>query len=261
MHTIESITAFVRWLCGKLTRDELTTAAGIIDAVLKDEREDIRPRNDFQEKHPNYRKFNVDPNPPLTEALPLHGPEPTLDYRELIAEHSTLSRRALSKKLCEAWGWVQPNGALRDMVCRSLMLELHRAGQIELPPVRFRPQNPMIRRRRPEAVELDSTTIQCRLGDLEALEVRQVRRTEDEALVGSLIEQHHYLGYTQPVGEHLKYLVVSGSRPVACFVFSSAPRHLGPRDRYIGWDAGARRRNIGLVAYNSRFLLLPKIAA
>ncbi len=177
--------------------------------------------------------------------------------QELIAEHPTLSQRALSKKLCEAWGWVQPNGALRDMVCRSLMLELHRAGYIELPPVRFRPPNPMLRRRRPEVVEIDSRAIQCGLGDLETLEVRQVRRTDEEALVGSLIEQHHYLGYTQPVGEHLKYLVVSGSRPVACFVFSSAPRHLGPRDRYIGWDAESRRRNIALVAYNSRLLILP----
>ena len=177
--------------------------------------------------------------------------------RELIGEHPTLSRRALSKKLCEAWCWVQPNGALRDMVCRSLMLELHRAGHIELPPLRCRPSNPMIHRRRPEPVELDSTELRCRLGELEALEVRQVRRTDDEVLVSSLIEQHHYLGYTRPVGEHLKYLVVSGTRPVACFVFSSAPRHLGPRDRYIGWDAETRRRNIRFVAYNSRFLILP----
>jgi len=177
--------------------------------------------------------------------------------RELIGEHPTLSRRALSKKLCEAWCWVQPNGALRDMVCRSLMLELHRAGHIELPPLRCRPSNPMIHRRRPEPVELDSTELRCRLGELDALEVRQVRRTDDEVLVSSLIEQHHYLGYTRPVGEHLKYLVVSGTRPVACFVFSSAPRHLGPRDRYIGWDAETRRRNIRFVAYNSRFLILP----
>jgi hypothetical protein len=95
MHTIESITRLVRWLCGKLTRDELTTAARIIDAVLKDERDDIRPRNDFEEKHPNYRKFAVDPNPPLTEALPLHEPEPTLDYRELIAEHCRKTGKVL----------------------------------------------------------------------------------------------------------------------------------------------------------------------
>ena len=35
---------------------------------------------------------------------------------KLIAEHPTASRRALSKKVYEAWNWVQPNGTPRDMV-------------------------------------------------------------------------------------------------------------------------------------------------
>ena len=56
---------------------------------------------------------------------------------KLISEHPTASRRALSKKLCEAWNWVQPNGTPRDMVCRGLMLELHRAGHIVLPKQRW----------------------------------------------------------------------------------------------------------------------------
>ena len=50
----------------------------------------------------------------------------------LIADHPTLSRRRLSAKLCAAWNWVQPNGRPRDMVARSLMLELHRVGHIQL---------------------------------------------------------------------------------------------------------------------------------
>ena len=52
--------------------------------------------------------------------------------RSLIAHHTDASRRKLSQLLCQAWNWVQPNGALRDMVCRGLMLELHRNGYIEL---------------------------------------------------------------------------------------------------------------------------------
>jgi hypothetical protein len=59
------------------------------------------------------------------------------------------------------------------------------------------------------------------------------------------------------VGEHLKYLVLAGGRPIACLAFSSAPRHLGSRDRFIGWSAEARRRNIRLIAYNTRFLVMP----
>jgi hypothetical protein len=85
----------------------------------------------------------------------------------------------------------------------------------------------------------------------------QVRRTSDEPLFNGLMEEHHYLGYEQPVGEHLKYLVWAQGRPVACLAWSSAPRHIGSRDRYIGWSGEARRRNIRFLAYNTRFLILP----
>jgi hypothetical protein len=84
-----------------------------------------------------------------------------------------------------------------------------------------------------------------------------VRRTGDEPLFNSLMEQHHYLKYEQPVGEHAKYLAWAQGRPIACLAWSSAPRHLGSRDRYIGWNAEARRRNIRFIAYNTRFLILP----
>jgi len=176
--------------------------------------------------------------------------------RQLIAANPEASRLALSKKLCAAWGWVQPNGALRDMVCRSMMLQLHRAGWIELPPPRQGPPKPRALRSKPVAAAIDEAPLRGGVAELRPLEFRQVRRTAAEPLFNSLIEQHHYLGYTQPVGEHLKYLVYAQGRPVACFAWS-APRHLGPRDRFIGWPAEARRRNIRFIAYNSRFLIPP----
>src|ERR1039457_1768944 len=120
--------------------------------------------------------------------------EDILYIRTLIEQYPKESRRKLSVRVCEAWQWQQANGALRDMVCRGMLLMLER-----------------------------------------------VRRTVREPLFNSLMEEHHYLGYEQPVGEHLKYLVWAEGRPIACLAWSSAPRHLGSRDRYIGWDAAARR--------------------
>ena len=38
----------------------------------------------------------------------------------------------------------QANGAPRDMVCRGPLLMLDRAGQIELPAIRFRPPFPLV---------------------------------------------------------------------------------------------------------------------
>jgi hypothetical protein len=177
--------------------------------------------------------------------------------RQLIAENPGTSRRRLSEKLCEAWQWKQANGALRDMVCRGLLLMLHRAGEIELPPIRFQTLNPFVRRAHPAPMLIDTTPIASALKQLQSIELQQVRRTGDEPLFNSLMEQHHYLKYEQPVGEHLKYLAWAQGRPIACLAWSSAPRHLGGRDRYIGWSAEARRRNIRFIAYNTRFLILP----
>ena len=176
---------------------------------------------------------------------------------ELIAAHPTLSRRALSQKLCEAWNWVQPNGCPRDMVCRGLMLALHRAGHITLPAKQHAPPNPLAKRCKPAAADIDCAPLCGSLKILRPLRFDQVRRTRDESLFNSLIEQHHYLGYTQPVGEHLKYLIFAQDRPIACLAWSSAPRHLGCRDRFIGWSAESRRNNIHLIAANIRFLILP----
>jgi len=177
--------------------------------------------------------------------------------RRLIAENPECSRWRLSKKLCEAWNWVQANGALRDMVCRGMMLMLHRRGLIELPALRRVSRNFLVERKKPEGVSIDQTALSMSFAELGALEVRQVRRTPEEAMFNSLLEQHHYLGYSQPVGEHLKYLVFARGRPIACVAWSSAPRHLGSRDRFIGWDKKARLKNIRLLAYNTRFLILP----
>jgi hypothetical protein len=177
---------------------------------------------------------------------------------QLIAAHPTLSRRRLSAKLCEAWNWVQPNGRPRDMVARSLMLELHRAGRIELPAQRFCPPNNATRHRVPApAATLSAAPLECSLTQLGPLEIQQVRRSAAESLFDSLLQAHHYLGYRRPVGEHLKYLVLARNQPVAALAWSSAPRHLGPRDRFIGWLAPQRRAHINLIAYNCRFLIMP----
>ena len=143
-------------------------------------------------------------------------PEDITFIQEMIAENPSASRRRLSAKLCEAWQWKQANGALRDMVCRGLLLKLHRAGAIELPLVRFQPPNPFVQRVAPAPLLVDRTPITGALSELRPIDLQQVRRTADEPLFNSLMEQYHYLAYEQPVGEHLKYLVWAQGRPIAC---------------------------------------------
>jgi hypothetical protein len=126
------------------------------------------------------------------------------------------------------------------MVCRGLLLMLDRAGQIKLPPVSYVRHNPLANRARPEPARIDTTPIEGGLRNLQPLEFELVRRTGKEPLWNSLLEEHHYLGYEQPVGEHLKYLVWGkggrwpvwlGLRPrviwaVATATSAGAPKHV-----------------------------------
>jgi len=105
---------------------------------------------------------------------------------QLIQQNPNESRWALSKKLCQRWGWVQPNGALRDMVCRSFMLELDRSGLIQLPPKKGFPPNPLANRKKPIQCYVDQTTISSKLSQIIPLSIYQVRRTDKEQLCNSL---------------------------------------------------------------------------
>lgn len=181
------------------------------------------------------------------------------DIKRLISENPKDGRFRLSKKLCIAWNWRQANGALRDMVCRGFLLELERCGHIKLPPRKQTPPNPFSNRVKPAHVSIDTTSVYGKVSEIQPIQINQVRRTPSERLFNSLMSEHHYLGYSQPVGEHLKYIVYSKGHPIACFAFSSAPRHIGSRDKFIGWPPSVRKKNLHLIAYNTRFLILPWI--
>jgi Druantia protein DruA len=179
------------------------------------------------------------------------------EVREIIAAHPDKSRRFLSQEVCRRWNWRQPNGTLKDMVCRGLMLHLARLGHIELPPVRQEPHR-LAHSKRPDIIEVDRTPIESGVAVLKRVELRQVSRTPLQKLYNSLIHQYHYLGYTRPVGEHLEYLAFCGSgRVIACIGWCSAPRHIGSRDKHIGWNKEQRQQRLQQVIINIRFLIMP----
>jgi hypothetical protein len=141
------------------------------------------------------------------------------------------------------------------MVCRGLLLKLEAQKLIELPAAKM--ASPYPGRRKPPAIEVDQTPIEGKLSDLKPIELLQVRRTPLEKHYQGLIEQYHYLGYSRPVGEHLEYMARSQNRPLACIGWCSAPRHIGCRDRYLGWNQEQRIKSLSLVVINTRFLILP----
>jgi len=179
------------------------------------------------------------------------------EIQEVIATHPDKSRWFLSREICRRWGWTQPNGVLKDMVCRGLLSRLASVSLIELPACRRETPYRLAHRKKPIPVQLDQTPFDGSLSGLKPVELVQVRRTPWESLYRGLIEQYHYLGYTRFVGEHLEYIAFSRGRALACLGWSSAPRHIGCRDRYLGWTKEERERHLCRVIINTRFLILP----
>ena len=177
--------------------------------------------------------------------------------RQIIAAYPDSSRMFISKEVCKAWEWRQANGTLKDMVCRSLLLLLQSKGLITLPPPKCKPSNPLANRKKPVKIEVDQTPIESAINEFYPIHLKQVRRTRFEKLFNSLVSKHHYLGYTHPVGEYLKYMAFPNDRPIACLTWSSAPWYIGVRDRFIGWSSKTRQENLHLIINNTCFLVLP----
>jgi len=181
-----------------------------------------------------------------------------LQIRNLLAVHPSWHRTQLSRELCALWGWRNGAGRLKDMACRTLLLKLQSRGLIGLPP-RQRASVNGHRNRQPAAQALDESPLSAELAALTPLRIEKVcPGTADAGLLGFLLQRHHYLGHRNGVGENLRYLVRERyGRPVACLVFGSAAWQCQPRDAFIGWTLEERRRRLGWVTNNTRFLILP----
>lgn len=181
--------------------------------------------------------------------------------RQLLAAHPDWSRYRLSREVARSWDWRNPLGQLKDMAARSLLLKLEQRGWIELPPRRWASPNRMRHKRMPALPqgEGDRPVIGS-LDQLRPLAIQELSgaAAAEQQLFAGLLHRHHYLSYRSPVGENLQYLVRDQQgRPLACLLFGAAAWHCGPRDRYVGWDAATRQRQLHLLANNSRFLVLP----
>lgn len=176
----------------------------------------------------------------------------------LIASHPTWHRTRISQELCRLWNWKNEAGKAKDIAARALLRRLDKEGLIDLPaPVRSS-NNAYRYRSRLERPEYEPIT--ARLAELQPIRITQVWRQEEARLFSSLLSHFHYLGYSGPVGENLRYLVYDNrDRLLGCMLFGAAAWRVACRDRYIGWDEADRKRNLSRIANNMRFLILPEV--
>lgn len=195
----------------------------------------------------------------MVQGRPLSEPD-LQRLRQWLGEHPDWSRWRLSRELATRWDWRNAAGQLKDMAARTLLVKLHQRGLIGLPPRRQVPTNRM---RCPSAVPPDleepECPLDCSLAQLGELTVSEVSASAPQrGWVRAALDRFHYLGFGGAVGENLQYLVRDGQgRALACLVFGAAAWKCQDRDRFIGWSAEQRQRNLGFIANNTRFLILP----
>jgi hypothetical protein len=178
-----------------------------------------------------------------------------------VSEFAALGVTEISRTLCELLEWKRPNGGLKNLECRQMLERLQAEGWLSLPVLRqTKPRGPQPVR--PTSRSDPQPELAGSAGQYEPLRLELLRGESEgnSALFRQWIERYHYLGYRVPFGAHLRYLVRSESvagRVLACLLFSSPAWKMAERDRWIGWSAATRARNLQLIVNNSRFLILP----
>ena len=177
---------------------------------------------------------------------------------DTVLAEPQLSRRQLSRRLCQWLDWRDARGQPKEMSARKALLKLQRAGQVSLPPARrqIRRQGPP-----PAAPPLPALRLSGSVEQLQQVRLLAVGgpRSSSSRLWKALLAAEHYLGYTPLAGAQLRYLIESEHGCLGAIGFSAAAWHLQPRDAWIGWSPTARQANLPLVINQSRFLIRPGV--
>jgi hypothetical protein len=173
----------------------------------------------------------------------------------LISKHFKRGRSWISKALCEAWNWLQPNGRLKERAARDLLLRLEEAGFIELPP-RLSTKNNLKEKSFDQIPLFLKEEIIGSAGDYSPPCIELVD-SQYGYLWDYLVFKYHYLGPSKQIGEYIRHLVFMDGRVVACLAWASPAWKVKARDQFIGWDEATKRKNLHLIVNNTRFLLLP----
>jgi len=174
--------------------------------------------------------------------------------RDLISTSPRISRRALSIRFCEHWGWRKPDGGLKEMSCRVALLKMHRQGLILLPAPKGILNKAHVHTQR-SFLTLPKPAVRKKAREC-CLRLEVVERPGLK-LWNEFIDRYHYLGYTTLPGAQLRYFVKDEDEILALLGFSAAAWKTAPRDAFVGWDPDRRKQNLHLVVNNSRFLVLP----
>lgn len=199
-----------------------------------------------------------------SEGMRICGQEFTTDIinrvKGVFTDSPGISRRQLSRQVCEWLDWRTTKGDLQEGSCRKALASLHRQGVLVLP---HSVEEFSFQRKRERAeISIAIPDISCSLHELGSIEVTPVtsRYCRDSLVWKELLKRHHYLGCGILSGAQIRYLIKSSKYGyLGALAFSSGTWALKDRDKYIGWSDAARIANLKYVVTNNRFLIVPTV--
>lgn len=181
-----------------------------------------------------------------------------LGWLQGVVDREWAGYAELARRACSQFGWMRPNGQAPETSCAIFLRRLARRGALRVVE-RERPGKRCVARDHWEILEALGTVpgfVECQPSG--SLTVRPIA-PEEWTGFRLHMDRYHYLGFTKPVGESICYAAFLGEELVALLVWGAAVLHNAPRDRFIGWGAELRARQLFFVVNNRRFLVLPWI--
>jgi len=182
--------------------------------------------------------------------------------QDVINQYWSSGRRKIATIICEKLRWQGFNSRLKVIPCLGALRKMAKQGLVILPPAKpaggyhkIKPiQDKQVNFRKPKE------KITGAIEQLGEVHFELVKTEKQNNLWRYLIQSYHYLGYTRPVGRHLKYFVYLGDKLVALISFSDGIYHHNLRDNWLGWDDNTKLTQRHLIINNNRFLILPWVA-
>lgn len=178
------------------------------------------------------------------------------DIQRTVDANPAISRRSLSKRLCELSGWRSATGRLKEMNCRKAISTLHRRNLVCLPEAASVPGFKV----RPVRGPYHRPAVACTLAELGCVNLTLIDNPRSEhADIWKSLMAGHYLG-ERTFYSGLRYLVHSSVHGyLGALSFGSAAFRIANRDSSIGWDDQTRSKNLHNVIGNSRFFIHPAV--
>ena len=164
----------------------------------------------------------------------------------IVSSEQFDSLRALARRVCEHFGFVDPRGCLQEVGClKALRVAESRVPEIVLPvsappPMRA---DPRVLEEPIAAPEGAPST----LAQIRDLNLVLVSSHEERWIWNTLMAREHPRGVTTFAGRQVTDPIGSGHGWLGAMGFAAAARRLAARDRWMAWDDEQRRAHLERV--------------